>query len=239
MNEGYKAKEAEIILGTVLIKVFQLPNGEYRLSQSEVANAIGKRPRSIYEFVEGKSSEALPHKGFDFTNSLAVEVSNKPITPITIGLATAYWRYWDKRNNRQATAIIDGCITEAIERRADAAFGVYRTEEEYNQRIQAAEMISYDGVEMLRQVQGLIEIVKANVDLSREINRTIHTLMHNQATALKATHGQATALLDIIKRSNEVDGSTGADKRLEEMEKELQLLNAKIDKLIPSERNVD
>jgi predicted RNase H-like nuclease (RuvC/YqgF family) len=151
------------------------------------------------------------------------------------------WRYWDKKGNLQATAIIDACIREAIERRADEAFGVYRSTEEYNQRIEAAKAISYDSVALLRQVQQLIEMIRANIQSSQALNRTIHTLMHNQTTSLRSAHDQACALLEIIRLSEESEGKASSN-RIEEMKSELQtldseiqLLTSKIEKLLPPE----
>lgn len=227
MSETAKAKEAEITLGTALIKVFQLPNGEYRLSQSQVTEAIGKRNRSIIEFLGGKSLEALPYKGFELSESLPVEESNKPITPIPISLATAYWRYWDKRLNPQASAIIDGCVQEAIERRADVAFGVHRNEAEYNERFNAAHS---DSVSLLYRINQLIESIKANVEVSQALNRAMHTLMHNQTTTLRAAYEQADALLKAVKITEFVDAG---DQRLLEMEEKLQALGEQMANLLP------
>lgn len=231
MSEAYKAKEATIVLGSVLVKVFQIPNGEYRLSQTQVTEAIGKRNRSIIEFLAGKSSEALPHKASELSESLPVEGANKPITPIPISLATAYWRYWDKKGNAQATAIIDGCVQEAIERRADAAFGVHRSEEDYNQRFST---VYGDSVSLLHQANQLIEIVKVNITASQALNRAVHTLMHNQTTTLRAAYEQANALLRTIKITESTDGS-GTDQRLTDMERELQALGEQMSKFPPAQ----
>jgi len=134
MAQTAKARKAIIQLGSNLLEVFQLPTGEYRLSQSEVTGVIGKPNRSIIEFLQAKSSEVLQYKEFELSKALPVESSNKPIKPISIQVATAYWRYWDKRNNLQASALVDACVLESIERRADKAFGIERTEREYNDR---------------------------------------------------------------------------------------------------------
>lgn len=230
MSHVYKAKEEEIVLGTVLIKVFQLPNGEYRLSQSQVTEAIGKPNRSIIQFLGGKSLEALPYKGFELSKSLEVEGSNRPISPIPISIATAYWRYWDKQQNSQASAIIDGCVQEAIERRADTAFGVVRTEEEYNQRFGSTYS---DSVSLLCQVHQLTEIIKVNIKASQALNRAVHTLMHNQTTTLRAAYKQATALIKTVKATESVEGNT--DGRILELEKSLQVLGKQMTEVLPPE----
>jgi hypothetical protein len=48
-----------------------LPDGRYVLSQTQVAEAVGKTKVSFGDFLVSKSPEALPYKGFrSNTNSL-------------------------------------------------------------------------------------------------------------------------------------------------------------------------
>jgi hypothetical protein len=110
MNQAYKAKETSIVLGSVLVKVFQLPNGEYRLSQSQVTEAIGKRNRSIIEFLGGKSLEALPYKGSELSESLSVEGANKPITE-TLSKAHVFqaWDVAESAFKRRESLINSNC----------------------------------------------------------------------------------------------------------------------------------
>jgi hypothetical protein len=89
----------------------------------------------VSDFLDGKSPEALAFKGYT-CQKMRVEGERITIDAVPIELATAYWRYWDKRDNLEAQALIDACVAEAIERRADRVFGIHRTEEEYNQRLQ-------------------------------------------------------------------------------------------------------
>jgi hypothetical protein len=115
------------------IVVMQLPSGRYLLSKAGVAASIGKERQSTADFLQGDSREALPFKTF---KPVKVKVEGKkgaPAEAVPIELATAYWRYWDKQGNIEAGAIVDACIFESIERRADKAFGVSRTEDERNQ----------------------------------------------------------------------------------------------------------
>ena len=46
------------------LEVFQLPSGEYKLSQTQVAEAIGGLEANVRRFLASKSPEALPYKGF-------------------------------------------------------------------------------------------------------------------------------------------------------------------------------
>lgn len=131
-----KARKAVVKLGDIPLDVYQLPNGDYRLYSASVAEVIEKRRRNLYEFLNGKSPEALPYKDLNLCgiSDVLVEGKGNSIKPIPVEVAIAYWRYWDKKGNQKAGAIISACIAESIERRADLAFGIGRNEEERQDR---------------------------------------------------------------------------------------------------------
>jgi len=131
-----KAKRGLIYLGHIPLDVYQMPNGQYELYSKGVTDAVNKRHGSLPEFLGGSSLEALPHKGFKLADleEIEVEGGSFPIKPIPINIATAYWKYQYRRGNQLAGAIVDACLQESIERRADAIFNVNRTEEERQQR---------------------------------------------------------------------------------------------------------
>jgi len=138
---GVKAERRDIKLGVILLEVFRLPSGEYRLSQTQVAEAIGKDESYFRKFLGSKSPEALPYKDFN-SGKLAVEDSKAPINPIPIDLAIAFWTKEAWSLNPQAIQLLAASAKEAIERRADRAFGVHRSEEEYNRRFSAFDILS-------------------------------------------------------------------------------------------------
>ena len=67
-----KAKRATIELGDRELEVFQLPDGSYWLSQTQVAEAVGKAEFSFRRFstskwlkaLPGMDSESMPGKAF-------------------------------------------------------------------------------------------------------------------------------------------------------------------------------
>jgi hypothetical protein len=122
-----------IYLGDVEINVFRLPNGQYVLNKTDIAKAIGKAAQYVSDFLIGKSPQALPYKGLTF-QKYPVYNERTTIDAVSIELATAFWRYWDKRDNIKANLIIDACVSESIERRADKIFAVNRSEADYNQK---------------------------------------------------------------------------------------------------------
>jgi hypothetical protein len=138
MDEVIRVKSETIYLGDFPITVMQMPDGSYCLSKTDIAKIIGEQRQSTNDFLEGDSLLALPFKGMIFP---PVRVPGKVGTPpiaVPIKVATAYWRYWDKKyNNVIAEAIMDACLQETIERRADIAFGILRSEDDRNQKFAA------------------------------------------------------------------------------------------------------
>ena len=131
-----KAVRATIQLGMISLEVFQLPNGEYRLSQTQVAEAVGKHRMAVLRFLESNSPEALPYKDFR-CHRTRIEGNNASIHALPIEIATAYWGKEALAQNTSAVMLLIACAAEAIERRADAAFGVRRDEEERDERFKA------------------------------------------------------------------------------------------------------
>ena len=52
-----KARRILVPFGDILLNGFVLPDGSYALSQSQVAEAIGKRDMSVYRFLVPHFSE--------------------------------------------------------------------------------------------------------------------------------------------------------------------------------------
>lgn len=116
--------------------MYRLPDESYRLSKSSIAEAIDVKPQYVSDFREGKSLEAFKVKGLTF-QKIKVEDSRVTFDSVPLALASQFWRYWDRRGNEKAGAIIDACVDESIERRADTAFGVLRSEAERQAKMKA------------------------------------------------------------------------------------------------------
>jgi hypothetical protein len=99
-------------------------------------NAVDKQKQSLSRFITGKSALALPFGGYNFTQAPSIPVYGNAqfIKPIPIGLATAYWLHEATKGNVKARALVQASMAESIERRADTAFSIKRTESEYNVR---------------------------------------------------------------------------------------------------------
>ena len=107
-----KAQRREIQLGTALVQVFLLSEGSYKLSQTEVAAVIGKGNVSIIQFLNSKGFKTLLDnnvESFISVDPVAVEGSNKPISPLSFHFAEPGWDHWtqnetlDSREGRLQT----------------------------------------------------------------------------------------------------------------------------------------
>lgn len=127
------ARKEIINYGTESLEVFQLPNGEYQLSMTQVAESIGKPTRSFSsDFLAGKSMEALPYKEYKFFE-VFYEGVGRPVKALPIKLACGYWLYWAIKGNVKARALLAAGAEQVITQLADKAFGVERSADSYHQ----------------------------------------------------------------------------------------------------------
>lgn len=143
-----KARRTEVAIGQLSIAGFQLPDGSYRLSQTQAAECVGLTERNAREFLQSKGIKAL--MGEDYTPAISdIEVEPDPgqtrgqtrIRGLGLEAVSAYWLWQAHRGNKAALALCMALMTESLERRFDAAFGVERSEADRNallaQRLQA------------------------------------------------------------------------------------------------------
>jgi hypothetical protein len=102
-----------------------------------VAESIDISWKRIAELRELEIAQTLYPQGFQESDSVKVENGTKPIKWCSIEDAPKYWMLAATRGNVKATALVAACVAEALERRLDAAFGVVRTEQERNDRMEA------------------------------------------------------------------------------------------------------
>ena len=134
-TEVIKARRVVITLGNIEINVFEIPTGEYRLSQIQVAKIVEAGETSFRDFLASKSPEALPYKSSRFVK-IKTKDNNVQPKAIPIPVAVAYWTKESIKGNIIASRLLGACAVESIERRADKAFGKNVTEDERNQRWQ-------------------------------------------------------------------------------------------------------
>lgn len=132
MADTIKAVRGSIDLGDIPLNVYMMPKGNYKLAGRNVTDAIEEPANSLLRIMGVKTLKALPHAD----PALLQIKANTGETFIAVSPldAAAYWLKMAIQGNIKAQAIMLALTVESIERRADALFGVRRTEEERNYR---------------------------------------------------------------------------------------------------------
>jgi hypothetical protein len=131
-----KAKRAITAIASIEIEVFQLPNGDYVMSQSQVAIAVDLQGIYVLRFLDEKQPEALPGKDYwnykiDTVKDSQGRGGNRQIKVVSLETASAFWLAQAFKGNEKAQALVFACTQESLKRRADIAFGVQETHEQY------------------------------------------------------------------------------------------------------------
>jgi len=128
-----KAVRAQILLGDIPLNVYQLPDSRYKLAGRNVTDAIDESANSLSRIMGVKSLKDLPHADSERYN-ISAGKEGSPFIPVSPLDAAAYWMKMAIAGNIKAAAIMMALTVESIERRADEAFGVHRSEGDRNQR---------------------------------------------------------------------------------------------------------
>ena len=135
-----KAKRASIQIAGIEVEVFQLPSGEYIMSQVQVAEAVGKGESLLRMFLTTKQLKPLPHNDFSFAKT-ATQSDNpyqrggvRDIKGIPIDIVSEFWMSQAFKRNVKAQALVSACMQEALQRRCDTAFGAVKSEQQYEQQ---------------------------------------------------------------------------------------------------------
>lgn len=172
MSEVEKARRSYAAIGNLQIEGFRMPDGSYRMSQSQAAECIGLGAQNASRFFQSKAFKAL--RGNESTDhafdQIEVESSQQTtggtrINAVPLDVVMLFWIYQCSRGNKQAITLLAALATETLERRFDKAFGVPRTEEEYNQ-------VLAERMQLEQDIESLAEAY-AEPDLLREENERL------------------------------------------------------------------
>ena len=64
MNESIKATHTTMAIGALTVNAFMLPDGSYRMSQTQTTDLVGLSERNAHEFLDSKTLERLAEKGY-------------------------------------------------------------------------------------------------------------------------------------------------------------------------------
>lgn len=144
MSESIKATRATIQLGSLTVDGFMLPDGSYRMSQTQVAEAVGLSRRNVSDFLRSNALKSLLGEGYTGTIFEREEIEIEPepgrrgqsrFLSVPLEIVSAYWLWQAYRGNKTALTLCMALIIESLERRFDNAFGITRTEQERSDRL--------------------------------------------------------------------------------------------------------
>ncbi|MEM1309856.1 MAG: hypothetical protein AAGF98_10280 [Cyanobacteria bacterium P01_H01_bin.153] len=162
-----KAKRQIILIGDLEIEGFQMPDGSYRMSQASAAKAVGLGRQNVSDFLRSKALKQLLGEGYT-GQIVQVDIESDDqdrgqsrINALPVEAVNAYWHWQSYRGNRTALALCMALSAESIDRRFDAAFGISRSEAEYNQQLAAR-------LQQTQQQLALLSDAYAEPDVLRE-----------------------------------------------------------------------
>jgi hypothetical protein len=137
MTELIKAVRAPVQIATHTIEGFMLPDGLYQTSQTQTAECVGLDERNAREFLKSKALKSLLGEAytpaiFEIESEVGQLRGGSRIRALPLEVVSAYWLWQAFRGNKQALSLCMALLTESLERRFDAAFGVSRSEQERN-----------------------------------------------------------------------------------------------------------
>ena len=145
MTTSDKAKRATVAIGSLSIAGFQMPDGSYRMSQTQAAECIGKPEINARRFLDSRGIKALRGEGYT-PDTIEVDSPEQGrgqtrFNALPLDVVSAYWLWEASKGNQQAIALCYALMAETLERRFDNAFGVERSESDREallaQRLQA------------------------------------------------------------------------------------------------------
>lgn len=176
------AKKAVINYGSELLEVFQLPDGSYELSMTQVSDSIDKHDKSFRQFIDGNSLEALSYKDYNFGEVLT-EGAGRPIKGVPIKIACAYWVYWCAKGNVKARALLAAGAEHVIVQLADKAFGIEHSADFYQSLlVQTVEQnkLMYQAINNLNnqytQILNELALLRPAYDELQELNKSFEEL---------------------------------------------------------------
>ncbi|PSB40012.1 hypothetical protein C7B69_00535 [filamentous cyanobacterium Phorm 46] len=147
-SESFRAVRALVQIGSLTVDGFMLPDGSYRMSQTQAAECVGKPEINARRFLDSRAIKALLGQGYT-PDSIEIEPSFERLrgqsrfNALPLEVVTAYWLSQAGEGNKQALSLVWALLTETLERRFDTAFNITRTEQErdelLSQRVQQLE----------------------------------------------------------------------------------------------------
>jgi hypothetical protein len=132
MSLTQKAIRATITLGDIELDCYQMPDGTYWFSQNQMKEQLQILPGNS---TGKKHFKPLLEASPSHVDRTKIEGNNAVAKVVHIDLFKVIVSKYAELGNKSCSSLVAACFAEALERRADSAFGIKRTEEERNQRL--------------------------------------------------------------------------------------------------------
>ena len=103
MSESIKATRATVAVGGLTVDAFMLPDGSYRMSQTQAAEAVGKDEINARRFLTSRSINAIRGEGY---TPDSIESGQTRFNALPLDVVTAYWLYQSSQSNKQALDLV-------------------------------------------------------------------------------------------------------------------------------------
>lgn len=138
-TEAIKAKATDLVIAGIAMLAYQMPEGHYKLSLSQLAEALSVQPTQLRRL---SALQNLPITALKVSYSKGLSAlqneqqrRNKGMTMQSVLLSTEdiakALLEFTLKGNVNAAALMQALVTEAFDRRCDYAFGIKKTEVEY------------------------------------------------------------------------------------------------------------
>jgi hypothetical protein len=173
MSESIKATRATVAIGGLTVDAFMLPDGSYRMSQTQASEAVGLSRQNVSDFLRSNAIKTLLGEGYTspISGNEQIEIESEGdkrgqsrFNSVPLEVVGAYWLWQSYRGNKKALSLCMALIIESLERRFDDAFGVVITEQERNRRL------SQRNSQLERDLAKLGEGFAINDESRRELN---------------------------------------------------------------------
>ncbi len=124
------------------------------MSLTQAAETVDLGVQNASDFLRSKALKSLTGEGYT-PQTFEIETEDQVrgqgrFRGLPLEIVRKYWLYQASRGNKKAIALCDVLMAETLDRRFDRAFGIARSEDEWDQRLS----------------EGIIAIAKLENDLS-------------------------------------------------------------------------
>ena len=149
-----RATRAKFDIAGIPVAGLMMPDGSYRMSNTDAANAIDENRRSMGNFFKSAPFKALQGStsAMGETTKVRVDGELSTLNASPVEVVALYWASFGSSNHK-AFALTAALAAETIQRRFDRAFGQHVTEAEYDASLRLR-------LERLNARRGWTDVVK-------------------------------------------------------------------------------